>query len=76
MDNTLGRMTDMARLTPPTSQKYLMPRAADAVGPQNEAEHRLYELIMEGLNSGEGTEYEGVEQFATEFRTRLQQRKR
>jgi hypothetical protein len=51
----------VARLTPPSFlpsfQQYLLPRAADAVGPQNEAEHRLYELIMEGLNSGEGTEY-------------------
>lgn len=43
----------MARLTPPSSQKYLLPHAADAVGPQNEAERRLYELIVEGLNSGE-----------------------
>ncbi|HWW68677.1 MAG TPA: hypothetical protein VN089_01950 [Duganella sp.] len=29
-----------------------MPRDADAVGPQNDAERRLYELIMEGVNSG------------------------
>lgn len=66
----------MARLTPPSSQKYLLPRAADAVGPQNEAEHRLYELIMEGLNNGEGTEYARVDEFAAEFRARLQNRKR
>jgi len=66
----------MARLTPPSSTKYLMPRAADAVGPQNEAEHRLYELIAEGLNGGEGTEYERVDEFAAEFRARLQSRKR
>lgn len=66
----------MARLTPPSSQKYLMPRAADAVGPQNEAEHRLYELIVEGLSSGEGTGYERVDEFAAKFRARLQSRKR
>lgn len=66
----------MARLTPPSSQKYLLPRAADAVGPQNEAERRLYELILEGLNSGEGTEYARVDEFAAEFRARLQNRKR
>ncbi|SOZ14670.1 conserved hypothetical protein [Cupriavidus taiwanensis] len=66
----------MARLTPPSSQKYLMPLAADAVGPQNEAEHRLYELIVEGLSSGEGTEYNRVDEFAAEFRARLQGRKR
>ncbi|MGN5477373.1 hypothetical protein ACTMU2_12140 [Cupriavidus basilensis] len=38
---------------------------------RDEAEHRLYELIEEGLNSGEGTEYERVEEFAAEFRARL-----
>jgi hypothetical protein len=53
-----------------------MPRAADAVGPQNEAERHLYELIMEGLNSGPGTEYASVEEFAAEFRAGLQNRKR
>lgn len=66
----------MARLTPPRSQKYLLPRSADAVGPQDEAELRLHELIMEGLNSGEGTEYAHVDEFAAEFRARLQNRKR
>ncbi|WP_265919896.1 hypothetical protein [Cupriavidus nantongensis] len=66
----------MARLTPPSSPKYLLSRAADAVGPQHEAERRLYESIMEGLNSGEGTEYTRVEEFAAEFRARLQNRKR
>ena len=53
-----------------------MPHGADAVGPQNEAEHRLYELIMDGLNSGEGTEFERVEEFAAEFRARLRNRTR
>ena len=64
----------MARLTPPPSQKYLMPRAADAVGPQNEAERQLYEQIAEGLRSGDGTEYEHVETFAAELRARLRRR--
>lgn len=66
----------MARPIPPTSQKYLMPRAADATGPQNEAEQRLYELIAEGLGSGEGVEYERVEDFAAELRGRLQNSRR
>ncbi|MEC3767871.1 hypothetical protein [Cupriavidus sp. SS-3] len=66
----------MARLTPPSSPKFLLPRAADAVGPQNEAERRLYERIVDGLNSGEGTEYARVEDFAAEFRARLRNRKR
>ncbi|CAG2157243.1 hypothetical protein [Cupriavidus numazuensis] len=66
----------MARLTPPLLPKDPVPRADDAVGPQNEVEHRLYELIEEGLNSGEGTEYERVEEFAAEYRARLQSRKR
>ncbi|NYI01217.1 hypothetical protein [Cupriavidus plantarum] len=66
----------MARPTPPRSQKYLLPRSADAVGPQNDAEQRLYELIMQGLNSGEGTEYAHVDDFAAEFRARLQNPKR
>ena len=66
----------MARLTPPLSPKDPIPLAADAVGPQNEAEHRLYELIMEGLNSGEGTEFERVEEFASKFRARLRNRTR
>ncbi len=66
----------MAHLTPPTSPKYLMPRDADAVGPQNEAERRLYERIVEGLNSGPGTDYENVADFAVEFRSRLQNGKR
>ncbi len=66
----------MARLTPPPSQKYLMPRVADAVGPHNEAERQLYEQIVEGLHSGEGTEYEHVEAFAAELRARLKHRNR
>ncbi|GAB7549701.1 hypothetical protein CS8_094130 [Cupriavidus sp. 8B] len=35
-----------------------MPCDADAVGPQTEAECGRYELIMEGLNRGPGTDYE------------------
>ena len=42
----------MTTITTPVAPKFLMPRDADAVGPQNEAERRLYELIMEGVNSG------------------------
>ena len=42
----------MTTVTAPVPPKFLMPRDADAVGPQNEAERRLYELVMEGINSG------------------------
>lgn len=42
----------MTTVTTPVAPKFLMPRDADAVGPQNEAERRLYELVMEGVNSG------------------------
>ncbi|MBY4949175.1 hypothetical protein K6V92_21460 [Cupriavidus respiraculi] len=66
----------MARLTPPSSQKYEMPRAADADGPQNEAEQRLYELIVEGLESGDGRDYKRVEEFGAEFRARLHSRRK
>ncbi|CAG9185489.1 hypothetical protein [Cupriavidus pampae] len=54
----------------------LLPLAADAIGPRSDADLLLYELIMEGLNSGEGTEYALVDKFATEFHARLRNRKR
>ena len=42
----------MPILNTPDFPKYLMPRDVDAIGPQNDAERRLYELVMEGINSG------------------------
>ncbi|NRR28808.1 hypothetical protein HSX11_01285 [Oxalobacteraceae bacterium] len=42
----------MSAPSTPPSRKYLMPRDVNATGPQNEAERRLYELVMEGINSG------------------------
>lgn len=38
----------MTTSTTPLAHKFLMPRDADAIGPQNEAERRLYELVMKG----------------------------
>jgi hypothetical protein len=42
----------MTTSTTPVAPKFLMPRDADAVGPQNEAERRLHALVMEGIHSG------------------------
>lgn len=42
----------MTQVTTPVVPKFLMPRDADALGPQNVAERRLSELVMEGVNSG------------------------
>lgn len=62
----------MNRSIPPCSPK---PDAAKAVGPRNDAEKRLYDLVVEGLSSGEGTEYGGVDALAAEFRDRLKSRR-
>ena len=42
----------MTTATPPADPKVQMPLDAGAIGPQNEAERQLYELVMEGVNSG------------------------
>lgn len=61
---------NMSTLTTPDLPKYLMPRDADAVGPQNEAERRLYELVMEGINSGPSLETT-IEELGNELRARI-----
>lgn len=60
----------MTTVTTPLAAKILMPRDADAVGPQNEAERRLYELIMEGVNNGPSPET-SIEDLANELRARI-----
>jgi hypothetical protein len=60
----------MSTPTAPENPKYLMPRDADAVGPQNDAERRLYELVMEGINSGPAVET-SVEELVAELRARI-----
>ncbi len=46
----------MTAILKPLDPKFLLPRDAEAIGPQNEAERRLYELILEGVNSGPAIE--------------------
>ena len=47
-----------------------MPLDADAVGPQNDAEGRLFELVMEGVNSGP-SQTTTVAELASELRARI-----
>jgi uncharacterized protein YoaH (UPF0181 family) len=47
-----------------------MPRDENAVGPQNEAERRLYELVIEGINSGPSIKT-SIAELTTELRTRI-----
>lgn len=63
-----GRMTTF---TTPADPKYLMPRDADVVGPQNDAERRLYDLVMEGINSGPSRET-SIADLVAELRARIQ----
>ncbi|RFP16008.1 MULTISPECIES: hypothetical protein [unclassified Duganella] len=53
------------------ARKFLLPRAANAVGPQNEAERRLYELVMEGINSGPSPKT-SIAELTAELRARIQ----
>ncbi|MES2758214.1 MAG: hypothetical protein V4693_12640 [Pseudomonadota bacterium] len=50
--------------------KFQMPRDDDAVGPQNEAERRLCELVMEGINNGPSQET-SVAELTDELRERI-----
>jgi hypothetical protein len=61
----------MATSTTPADPKYLMPRDADAVGPQNDAERRLYDLVMEGIRSGPSRET-SIAELTAELRARIQ----
>lgn len=64
----------MATLTAPTSEKYLLPRDADAVGPQNEAERRLYALVKEGLDSGPSLDT-SIAELSAELRARIRSKR-
>jgi uncharacterized protein YoaH (UPF0181 family) len=50
--------------------KFLMPRDDDEVGPQNEAERRLYQLVMEGIDSGPSPKTT-IAELASELRARI-----
>jgi hypothetical protein len=54
----------------PKPTKYLMPRDVNAVGPQNESEQRLYDLIKEAMDSGP-SEKITVEELVAEIRQRI-----
>lgn len=51
-------------------EKYLLPRDTDAIGPQNDAERRLYALVKEGLDSGTAAET-SIAELIAESRTRI-----
>ncbi|MBA5639320.1 hypothetical protein H3H37_19855 [Duganella sp. LX20W] len=60
-------------MTTPTTKApsaFQVPPDADVVGPQNEAERRLYELVMEGINSGPSPKT-SVAALAEELRARI-----
>jgi hypothetical protein len=54
----------------PDLPKCLMRREADAVSPQNDAERQLYELVMEGINSGPSHETT-ITKLGSELRARI-----
>lgn len=60
----------MTTFTTPLARKFLMPRDADAVGPQNEAERRLYELVMEG-GIGDQSPITSIANLTDELRARI-----
>lgn len=60
----------MTTETTSVAPKFLMPRDANAVGPQNEAERQLYELVMEGVNSGPSPRTT-IAELTGELRTRI-----
>lgn len=64
----------MATLTRPLPDKYLLPRDADAVGPQNDAERRLYALVKEGLDGGPSVET-SIAELTTELRQRIRNKR-
>jgi len=60
----------MAILTRPLPAKYLLPRDADAVGPQNDAERHLYALVKEGMDGGPSLET-SIAELTSELRERI-----
>lgn len=64
----------MATLIHPLPKKYLLPRDADAVGPQNDAERRLYALVKEGLDGGPSEET-SIHALTSELRERIRNKR-
>jgi hypothetical protein len=60
----------MTTFSKPVDPELLLPRDADATGPQNDAERRLYELVMEGVNSGPSLET-NIAELTAELRARI-----
>ena len=61
----------MTTLHTTTVPRFLMPREGDALGPQNEAEQRLYQLVMEGMNDSAPIAT-SIAELTAELRTRIQ----
>jgi hypothetical protein len=40
-----------------------LPEVPESYGPRDEEEQRIYDLVMEGINSGPGTVYDTVDDF-------------
>ena len=51
-----------------------MPRDANAVGPQNEAEQRLYDLVKEGIDAGPSQET-SIADLSAELRARIRSKR-
>lgn len=66
----------MTRPIPPLSHRDPAATATGPGGPVNDAERRLQQLVMDGINSGPGRHYDDVEQLAAELRDRLKNRRR
>ena len=72
-----SKLSYNARMTtsiPPKSQQFLMPRDPKAVGPQNDSERRLFELIKEGLDDGVVHETT-IDELTAELRKRIQKKR-
>lgn len=62
--------------TPATPDpKHLMRCDADAVGPQNDAERRLYELLMESVNNGPSLKIT-IAELGSELRVRIRTKRK
>ncbi len=61
------RMPDLFKPMGPDS---LLPRDAGAIGPQNEAERQLYELVLAGIYSGPSLKT-SIAELTAELRERI-----
>ncbi|MBV1777478.1 hypothetical protein KSF73_17305, partial [Burkholderiaceae bacterium DAT-1] len=67
------RMASLNSLDP--AELMPLPEVPESYGPRNEEDREVYALIQEALESGPGTVYASVAEFATEFRARLRNRR-